>query len=82
LAFCDIKSRNFQLIPALRQAHVVRSYCIKSTEEYNEYSTNFDKGTFSRAVTVKPNDFEERIYNELSNCLILDIKYYCNLSKL
>jgi len=32
----------------------------------NEYNTNFDKGTFSRAITVKPNDFEVIIYQELS----------------
>lgn len=39
----------------------------------NEYNTNFDKGTFSRAITVKPNEFEESIYNELLK--IFDIKY-------
>ncbi|MGK4793197.1 hypothetical protein [Elizabethkingia anophelis] len=39
----------------------------------NEYNTNFDKGTFSRALTVKPNDFEETIYQELSK--ILETKY-------
>ncbi|WNI34725.1 hypothetical protein [Chryseobacterium sp. SG20098] len=35
----------------------------------NEYNTNFDKGTFSRAVIVKPTDFEEGIYKELSKLL-------------
>jgi len=39
----------------------------------NEYNTNFDKGTFSRTVLVKPNDFEESIYPELSK--LLKIKY-------
>ena len=39
----------------------------------NEYNSNFDKGTFSRAITVKPNDFEETIYQELSK--LFNIKY-------
>ncbi|EHM7982829.1 hypothetical protein MC916_004048 [Elizabethkingia anophelis] len=39
----------------------------------NEYNSNFDKGTFSRAITVKPNDFEEEIYQELSK--LLNIRY-------
>jgi hypothetical protein len=29
----------------------------------NVYNTNFDKGTFSQAITVKASDFEESIYN-------------------
>ncbi|MDC8105497.1 hypothetical protein MTQ00_13220 [Chryseobacterium sp. B21-037] len=36
----------------------------------NEYNANFDKGTFSRAVIIKPNDFEESIYQELSMLLL------------
>lgn len=39
----------------------------------NEYNTNFDKGTFSRAITVKPSDFEESIYKELSK--LFNIRY-------
>lgn len=39
----------------------------------NEYNTNFDKGTFSRAITVKPSNFEENIYKELSK--IFNIHY-------
>lgn len=39
----------------------------------NEYNNNFDKGTFSRAITVKPSDFEESIYKELSK--LFNIKY-------
>ena len=39
----------------------------------NEYNTNFDRGTFSRAITVKPNDFEESIYQELSK--LFNISY-------
>lgn len=39
----------------------------------NEYNTNFDKGIFSRAETVKPNDFEETIYHELSK--LFNIKH-------
>jgi P2-related tail formation protein len=35
----------------------------------NEYNTIFDKGTFSRAIKVKSNDFEENIYKELSQLL-------------
>ncbi len=44
---------------------------IKAME--NEYNVIFDKGTFSRAITVKPNDFEESIYQELYK--LLNIKY-------
>jgi hypothetical protein len=39
----------------------------------NEYNTNFDKGTFSRAITVKPTDFEQSIHMELSK--MFDFKY-------
>lgn len=39
----------------------------------NEYNSNFDKGTFSRAITVKSNDFEESIYKELSK--LFNIRY-------
>ncbi len=39
----------------------------------NEYNTNFDKGTFSRAITVKPSDFEESVYKELSK--LFNISY-------
>lgn len=39
----------------------------------NEYNTNFDKGTFSRAVIAKSTDFEENIYKELSK--IFNIRY-------
>ncbi len=39
----------------------------------NEYNSYFDKGTFSRAITVKPNDFEQTIYQELSK--LFNIKY-------
>lgn len=31
----------------------------------NEYNSNFDRGTFSRAVTVKFNEFEESLCSEL-----------------
>ncbi|UCA60237.1 hypothetical protein KB553_01620 [Chryseobacterium rhizoplanae] len=39
----------------------------------NEYNTNFDKGTFSRAILVKTTGFEESIFKELSK--LLNIKY-------
>lgn len=39
----------------------------------NEYNANFDKGTFSRAVTVKPSNFEESIYKKSSK--LFNIKY-------
>lgn len=39
----------------------------------NEYNTNFDKGTFSRAVKVKLNDFEEDIHQKLSK--LFNIKH-------
>jgi len=35
----------------------------------NEYNTNFDKGTFSRAIIVKPNDFEESLNKKLTALL-------------
>ena len=39
----------------------------------NEYKNTFDKGTFSRAINVKPTDFEESLYVELSK--VLDFRY-------
>lgn len=44
---------------------------IKAME--NEYNTIFDKGTFSRAIKVKSNDFEEDIHRELSK--LFNIKH-------
>lgn len=38
----------------------------------NEYGTNFDKGTFSRAIMVKPNEFEQVLYQKLAKILNLE----------
>lgn len=39
----------------------------------NEYNTNFDTGTFSRANKAKLKEFEESVYNELSQ--LFNFKY-------
>jgi hypothetical protein len=41
----------------------------------NEYNTNFDKGTFSRAIKVK-SMILKKIHQELSKLLISSIKLY------
>ncbi|SMO85224.1 hypothetical protein SAMN06265171_10914 [Chryseobacterium rhizoplanae] len=72
----DQKSSFIRIHRFLKDNHIINpdfqdTTIIEAME--NEYNTNFDKGTFSRAITVKPNDFEENIYQELSK--LLDIKY-------
>lgn len=72
----DQKSSFIRIHRFLKDNHIINpdfqdSSIIEAME--NEYNTNFDKGTFSRAITVKPNDFEETIYQELSN--LLNIKH-------
>jgi len=65
----DQKSSFIRIHRFLKDNHVINpdfqdTTIIEAME--NEYNTNFDKGTFSRAVIVKPNHFEEIIYQELS----------------
>ncbi|WP_102981502.1 hypothetical protein [Chryseobacterium scophthalmum] len=65
----DQKSSFIRIHRFLKDNHIINpdfqdTTIIEAME--NEYNTNFDKGTFSRAITVKPNDFEEIIYQELS----------------
>ena len=72
----DQKSSFIRIHRYLKDNHIINtdyqdSTIIEAME--NEYNTNFDKGTFSRAITVKPTDFEESIYMELSK--IFDFKY-------
>jgi len=72
----DQKSSFIRIHRFLKDNHIINpdfqdTTIIEAME--NEYNTNFDKGTFSRAITVKPNDFEENIYQELSK--LLNIKY-------
>jgi len=72
----DQKSSFIRIHRFLKDNHIINpdfqdSTIIEAME--NEYNTNFDKGTFSRAITVKPSDFEEIIYMELSK--ILNFKY-------
>ena len=72
----DQKSSFIRIHRFLKDHHIINpdfqdTTIIEAME--NEYNTNFDKGTFSRAITIKPSDFEESIYEELSK--ILNIKY-------
>lgn len=72
----DQKSSFIRIHRFLKDNHIINpdfqdSTIIEAME--NEYNTNFDKGTFSRAVLVKPNDFEEIIYRELSK--LFNISY-------
>ena len=72
----DQKSSFIRIHRFLKDNHIINpdfqdTTIIEAME--NEYNTNFDKGTFSRAITVKPNDFEEAIYQELSK--IFNIKF-------
>lgn len=72
----DQKSSFIRIHRFLKDNHIINpdfqdATIIEAME--NEYNTNFDKGTFSRAVLVKPNDFEETIYHELSK--LFNIKY-------
>ena len=72
----DQKSSFIRIHRFLKDNHIINpdfqdTTIIEAME--NEYNTNFDKGTFSRAITIKPTDFEETIYMELSK--VLDFKY-------
>lgn len=72
----DQKSSFIRIHRFLKDYHVINpdfqdTTIIEAME--NEYNTNFDKGTFSRAIMVKPNEFEEGIYKELSK--MFNIKY-------
>ncbi|WP_411811935.1 hypothetical protein ACLB9Y_00850 [Chryseobacterium scophthalmum] len=65
----DQKSSFIRIHRFLKDNHIINpdfqdTTIIEAME--NEYNTNFDKGTFSRAITVKPSDFEEIMYQELS----------------
>jgi hypothetical protein len=68
----DKKSSFIRIHRFLKDNHIINpdfedTTIIKAME--NEYNTIFDKGTFSRAIKVKSNDFEENIYKELSQLL-------------
>ena len=72
----DQKSSFIRIHRFLKDNHIINpdfqdTTIIEAME--NEYNSNFDKGTFSRAITVKPNDFEETIYQELSK--LFNIKH-------
>lgn len=72
----DQKSSFIRIHRFLKDNHIINpdfqdTTIIEAME--NEYNSNFDKGTFSRAITVKPNDFEATIYHELSK--LFNIKY-------
>ena len=72
----DQKSSFIRIHRFLKDNHIINpdfqdTTIIEAME--NEYNSNFDKGTFSRAITVKPNDFEETIYQELSK--LFNISY-------
>ena len=64
----DQKSSFIRIHRFLKDNHIINpdfqdTTIIEAME--NEYNANFDKGTFSRAITVKPNDFEETMYEDL-----------------
>ncbi|AZI39190.1 hypothetical protein [Epilithonimonas vandammei] len=64
----DQKSSFIRIHRFLKDNHIINpdfqdTTIIEAME--NEYNTNFDKGTFSRAIIVKPNDFEGCILEEL-----------------
>lgn len=72
----DQKSSFIRIHRFLKDNHIINpdfqdATIIEAME--NEYNANFDKGTFSRAVLVKPNDFEEVIYRELAK--LFNISY-------
>ncbi|REC60797.1 hypothetical protein DRF65_18495 [Chryseobacterium pennae] len=72
----DQKSSFIRIHRFLKDNHIINpdfqdTTIIEAME--NEYNTKFDKGTFSRAITVKPNDFEEDIYQKLSK--LFNIRY-------
>ena len=72
----DQKSSFIRIHRFLKDNHIINpdfqdTTIIEAME--NEYNSNFDKGTFSRAITVKPNDFEETIYHEISK--LFNIKH-------
>lgn len=72
----DQKSSFIRIHRFLKDNHIINpdfqdTTIIEAME--NEYNTNFDKGTFSRAITIKANEFEEGIYQELSK--LLNVKY-------
>lgn len=72
----DQKSSFIRIHRFLKDNHIINpdfqdTTIIEAME--NEYNTNFDKGTFSRAITVKASDFEESTYNELSK--LFDIRH-------
>ncbi len=70
----DKKSSFIRIHRFLKDNHIINpdfedTTIIKAME--NEYNTIFDKGTFSRAIKIKSNEFEEGIYRELSQLLTL-----------
>ncbi|MDF2932891.1 MAG: hypothetical protein K0R36_2222 [Chryseobacterium sp.] len=65
----DQKSSFIRIHRFLKDNHIINpdyqdTTIIEAME--NEYNCTFDRGTFSRAITVKPNDYEENIFLELS----------------
>lgn len=72
----DQKSSFIRIHRFLKDQHIINpdfqdTTIIEAME--NEYHTNFDKGTFSRAITVKFNEFEESLCKELSQ--LFNFKY-------
>ena len=72
----DNKSSFIRMHRFLKDQHIINpdfqdTTIIEAME--NEYHTNFDKGTFSRAITVRFNEFEENLCKELSQ--LFNFKY-------
>src|SRR5690606_27084882 len=72
----DQKSSFIRIHRFLKDQHIINpdfqdTTIIEAME--NEYHTHFDKGTFSRAITVKFNEFEESLCKELAQ--LFNFKY-------
>jgi len=73
----DQKSSFIRIHRFLKDNHIINpdfqdTTIIEAME--NEYNTKFDKGTFSRAITVRANEFEEGIYQEITKLFSVKFK--------
>ena len=71
----DQKSSFIRIHRFLKDNHIINpdfqdTTIIEAME--NEYNTNFDKGTFSRAIIVKPSIFEESLFQEIAEIFNID----------
>lgn len=71
----DQKSSFIRIHRFLKDNHIINpdfqdTTIIEAME--NEYNTNFDKGTFSRAIIVKPSIFEESLFQVIAEIFNID----------